>query len=374
MHRNGIWLSICIAVVFAVTLVENTSVSAQDAKKPGQLRQEQLHREDVDDFYVAQRLHLKFSEVPNEYCRTPAAVAAEAILFKELLDVGEAINSLYYNVNVVGESFEVSKKRTLASGAEGELASLNRISARLNQEINKLRNLPPCLTGYIPVFANGLFIGLSVIKTTGNTVITERLISTDRITNEFTNSHDPVSVGFNIAYAFAPWNNGFVVSPFVSFDYLNTSVNHSFPGGSYLGSTANASGTAGVKIGPSVTKDFWLYGIAGVSLLNETLNVNFLPVTSSTSKTVAGGTLGVGTAFKPGFLQGFGHPISLFLEYQHTWWQDAQFNSPAASAQFNYSFRRTDDVIKVGFNIHFDQPPSAPPASPVYPVKALVPK
>jgi len=84
----------------------------------------------------------------------------------------------------------------------------------------------------------------------------------------------------------------------------------------------------------------WLYGIAGVSVLNETLNVNFIPVASSRNTTVPGGTLGIGGAWQPGFLQGFSRPVALFAEYQHTWWQDAQFNTPAASPAFNYNFRR----------------------------------
>jgi hypothetical protein len=33
-----------------------------------------------------------------------------------------------------------------------------------------------------------------------------------------------------------------------------------------------------------------------------------------------------------------GHPVSLFAEYQHAWWQDTNFNTPAASPFFNYTF------------------------------------
>jgi hypothetical protein len=40
-----------------------------------------------------------------------------------------------------------------------------------------------------------------------------------------------------------------------------------------------------------------------------------------------GGTLGIGGAWQPSFLQGFGRPASLFAEYQHAWWQDADFNT-----------------------------------------------
>jgi hypothetical protein len=62
--------------------------------------------------------------------------------------------------------------------------------------------------------------------------------------------------------------------------------------------------------------------------------------------------------------------VSLFAEYQHSWWQNAQFNSPAASPGFNYSFRRQDDVVKLGFNIHFEEPPPAAPMPTAMPIKA----
>jgi hypothetical protein len=270
------------------------------------------------------------------------------------------------------KSSVVTRPQSVA-GKEDMVESLVRIKARLDEARNWLGSYPPCVTGYGTAFANGTFIGLYLVKTNGTAIITERFIATDKITNGFSDSHDPLGVGINIAYAFAPWNNGFVVSPFASLDYLNNSVNHTFPGGSYLGSTANVAGTAGVKIGPSITRDFWLYGIAGVSVLNETLNVNFLPVTSSTTKTVGGATLGAGFAFKPGFLQNLGRPVSLFAEYHHTWWQDAQFNSPAASPLFNYNFRRSDDVVKLGFNVHFDEPAAVPPPTGM-PVKARASK
>lgn len=48
------------------------------------------------------------------------------------------------------------------------------------------------------------------------------------------------------------------------------------------------------------------------------------------------------------------------VEYQHTWWQDANFNTPAASPSFNYTFIREDDVVKFGFTVSLDPTPSAP--------------
>jgi hypothetical protein len=54
-----------------------------------------------------------------------------------------------------------------------------------------------------------------------------------------------------------------------------------------------------------------------------------------------------------------GRPVSLFAEYQHTWWQDANFNTPAASPAFNYNFLRQDDALKFGFTVALGGPPPA---------------
>jgi len=215
--------------------------------------------------------------------------------------------------------------------------------------------------------STGVYLGGELAKNWGWVRSTERSAATDLVTNQFSDRADPVGGGVIIGYKFSPWGNNVVVSPFASFDFVHAPVNHTFASGSFLGSTANFMGTAGVKIGPQLDMGLWLYGIAGVSVLNETLNVNFIPTASSTTATVPGATLGVGGAWQPNFLQGFGLPVSLFAEYQHTWWQDANFNTPPASSTFNYNFARQDDVLKFGFTV----PLSAPPApEPLYPVKA----
>jgi hypothetical protein len=86
-----------------------------------------------------------------------------------------------------------------------------------------------------------------------------------------------------------------------------------------------------------------------------------------------GAPIGVGGAWQPAFLQGYGHPVSLFAEYQHTWWQDTNFNTPAASPFFNYTFARQDDVLKFGFTVELSPAATSPAAGPRY-VKALSPK
>jgi hypothetical protein len=47
------------------------------------------------------------------------------------------------------------------------------------------------------------------------------------------------------------------------------------------------------------------------------------------------------------------------VSYEHTWWQDATFNKPAAASLFSYIFRWQDDVVKVDFTAAFNPPPLA---------------
>jgi hypothetical protein len=180
---------------------------------------------------------------------------------------------------------------------------------------------------------------------------------------------DPAGVGFVASYLFAPWNNPLRIGPFASFDILRQTVNHNFAGGQFLGTTTHWFATAGAKVGAAVRPDLFIYGLTGVSWLNENLNVNFATAATS-SVTIPGVTLGLGGEYRPASWQIAGHPITLFAQYQHTWWSTANFNAPSSSPGFNYAFRREDDTVKLGVNFYFGAAAALPPASPTFPVKA----
>jgi hypothetical protein len=87
--------------------------------------------------------------------------------------------------------------------------------------------------------------------------------------------------------------------------------------------------------------------------------------------TTPGVTVGAGAEFRSSSWQLAGLPISLFAQYQHTWWDTAHFDRPASSPAFNYGFRREGDTFKLGANFYFNPAPPPRPALPSYPVKAL---
>ena len=214
----------------------------------------------------------------------------------------------------------------------------------------------------------GGYLGGELAKNWGRVRSTESLATTDVITNRFVDSGDPLGVGIVGGYNFRPWNNNIIIGPFASFDYLNQTINHNFAGGQFLGTTTHWFINAGVKAGVVTTPGLYLYGLAGAAFLNHDLNVNFA-TTAQSNTTTPGFTFGLGGEYQPSSWQLAGHPVSVFAQYQHTWWSDANFNTPTSSPAFNYAFRREDDTIKLGVNFYFGAAP-ATVSSPMF-VKAL---
>jgi nitrate reductase NapE component len=215
---------------------------------------------------------------------------------------------------------------------------------------------------------SGGYLGGELAKNWGRVRSTETRDATGVITNQFIDSGDPLGVGIVGGYNFKPWNNNIVIGPFASFDYLTQTINHNFAGGQFLGTTTHWFINAGVKAGVVTAPGLYLYGLAAAAWLNHDLNVNFATAAQS-NVTTPGFTLGVGGEYQPSSWQLAGHPVSLFAQYQHTWWSNANFNTPTSSPAFNYAFRREDDTIKFGVNFYFGSSPAAP-TSPAYPVKA----
>jgi hypothetical protein len=280
------------------------------------------------------------------------------------------LHTLQDDIQQYEEQLDSLSQRPTIGIVQPELRPISYSRYTLSQLSARISHFPRCTDENQPPLS--FYAGPIFIKFNGKLRSIEESAATGQTTNSFQDSKDPFGGGLIVGAKFTPFGNNVVVSPFAEFDFFNASVNHTFANGSFLGTTENFAGTFGVKVGPQLDMGVWLYGIAGVGVMNGTLRVNFLPVASSQSATVPGGTVGLGAAWQ---LPGVSFPISLFTEYQHSWWGDAKFNQPPASPFFNYTFRREDDLVKVGFTIPIGpQPMPAPPAlsagAPKYPVKA----
>jgi hypothetical protein len=219
----------------------------------------------------------------------------------------------------------------------------------------------------------GGYLGAQLSGTFGTLETNEFLAATDVRTNHFEDSGSGGGAGITAGYNWRPAGSNVVVGPFASFDYLNQTINHSFPGGTFLGTSPRWVANVGVKAGVAASPNAYLYGLVAAAFLNQDLDVNFATAASS-NVTTSGVTIGAGAEFRSSSWRLAGLPISLFVQYQHTWWDTARFDGPASSPAFNYGFRREGDTFKFGANLYFN--PAAPPrpALPSYPVKALAQK
>jgi hypothetical protein len=144
-----------------------------------------------------------------------------------------------------------------------------------------------------------------------------------------------------------------VITPFLQTDYLNQKTNDVFPNGNVIGVTNNYDATVGVMFGPTIGTNQMVYGVVGATMLNVTERVNFAPLQSSTTKDVPGLVLGLGGQVIPEGWQVFGNPVSLYIEANHTFLQNIQFNTPMSSPAFNYTNRVSLNSVVGGVSVHF---------------------
>jgi hypothetical protein len=271
----------------------------------------------------------------NRQCLTPGE---KADLLARVAEISNQIESDFRSLET-----------PMAVGSAARSRSGLRVSNyrnRLERLQKEIQDFPVC-----PSRANtGGYIGVQGLKTWGKSKTEEFLAATGGTTNTFFDKGDPLGVGVVFGYNFAPWNN-VIVGPFGSVDWLRMKINHTFPTGFYLGTTTDHIFTAGLKAGYSVAPGLLLYGLAGAAWLNQDLVINFA-TRSVKNTTTPGFTTGFGGEWQPAALQGFAVPVSIFAQYQHTWYDTAKFDTPAASPAFNYAFKRDDDTIKFGLNVY----------------------
>jgi opacity protein-like surface antigen len=198
-------------------------------------------------------------------------------------------------------------------------------------------------------FGGVYFVGsFSPVKTV------EESAATGAVTHSFDDCCTGFGGGLNAGWQWQLPNN-VVLGPVVDAFFPNDRVSHPFAGGTYLRSTLDFAATFQARAGYIAQPNLLLYAQTGLAVGSQNLKVNFGGPVSSKSDTTPGYTLGGGAELRlydgpTGFL---GQSPSLFLEYSHTWWADANFTTPAASPGFNYTWSRESDVIKAGLRVRF---------------------
>jgi hypothetical protein len=94
----------------------------------------------------------------------------------------------------------------------------------------------------------GGYLGAQLFGSFGTLETNEFLAATDVRTNHFEDSGSGGGAGINAGYNWRPAGSNVVVGPFASFDYLSQTINHGFPGGTFLGTSPRWVANAGVSL------------------------------------------------------------------------------------------------------------------------------
>jgi hypothetical protein len=192
-------------------------------------------------------------------------------------------------------------------------------------------------------------------------------------TSDFRDSGNGLGAGFNAGYNWQPWNNNTVFGVMFDAEFLNDKVNHTFPGGTFIGSTVNFTASADIRAGVLTTPNLLLYGETGASVANQRLQIHFGGPNTDTDKLTPGLNLGGGVEWKlpTNPFPSISHATTLFVEGKHIWWDKASLNTPVASPLFNYTWQRQSNEVVVGFRLalgaaapvapHSDMAVKAPP-------------
>lgn len=177
-----------------------------------------------------------------------------------------------------------------------------------------------------------------------------------------------VIVGFNtdiLSRAFLlpnyplPQRPGGTVAPFTtvervvfSADFFDQKTNHVFPANpqTFIGATSRYMVSGEMQFGINVAPGVQIYGIGGVTILNQDLNINLGGLGTSENKTLVGPTYGAGLGY-----QIPGSAVTSFVQWEQTPFATKTLTRPAASPGFTYNFTNTSNRIKAGILVNFGQ-------------------
>ena len=171
------------------------------------------------------------------------------------------------------------------------------------------------------------------------------------------NPQTRVGGGGQIGFAFpvplggpVPFNN-VLINPFVEFADPNTKAQEIFAGGGSIRVSSNFEFTGGVQIGPVIfvpgVGNVNVYGIVAGSVEKQKFTFDFSPISTSENKIVSGLTFGGGAAIALP-QQIFGLPTQVFVNIEHTDWQNVTINTPAAAPFTNFKFNNSENRFQVG--------------------------
>jgi len=208
------------------------------------------------------------------------------------------------------------------------------------------QSAPPSIP---PTSWAGPFVGGQIVGSLGTVGTSEVTTATGALFHHFDSLTGGGGGGVNLGYNWLPWGNSWLVGVVADIGGLSDSGGHVFR------TTDDVTGTAGVRIGLFTSPDLLWYGQTGVAVTDENIRVDFGGPITGRSHSGAGYALGSGAEWA---LPAMPLPLSattasVFIDYQHIWWDSGSLHMPAAVPTLNFRWQRDGDMLKAGLRLHF---------------------
>ena len=162
------------------------------------------------------------------------------------------------------------------------------------------------------------------------------------LSHRFTASGTGIGGGVNLGYNWQAWPSA-LIGAVAGVDGPNN------PGGNVFRTQDDVVGFLALRAGYLPRPDLLWYGQTGLALADETVSIDFGGPVSHLSRTATGYSLGGGVEWVLPASR-----ASVFLDYQHIWWDGGSISAPAAIPSVNFRWQRDGNLLKAGLRLRFD--------------------
>jgi hypothetical protein len=193
----------------------------------------------------------------------------------------------------------------------------------------------------------GPFVGAEMLGSLDSVDTTETTAATGATFHKFSSSGGGIGGGFNLGYNWQLPENQFVVGALASFDGLSNGA------GGVFHTNDDYAGLIEARAGYLLNPVLLWYGETGLAIGQENARANLGGPTTSLSRTATGFALGGGFEWAlPAQTLAFAG-TSLFVDYQHIWWDSGTMTTPAAAPNLDFRWQRESNIVRLGVRLHF---------------------
>ena len=194
---------------------------------------------------------------------------------------------------------------------------------------------------------SGPFVGAELAGSADSVDTTETTAATGAVFHKFTSSGGGIGGGVNLGYDWRLPQSPVVFGALASFDGLGNGA------GGVLDTKDDYAGLVEARAGYLLNPMLLWYGETGLALAREHVTANLGGPATSLGRTATGYALGGGFELA---LPGRASPVagtSLFVDYQHIWWDSGTMTTPAAAPNLDFRWQRESNLVRLGVRLHF---------------------